>query len=296
VDDRSEQASTIGPGRSGGERQTKSRAKASSGEVRGSGSSATSSSRKRRPERQAPQRRTGGEPAADRDSPAGSSEARSGRGSAKAGSRAPKSAADSPGRTTNPKSGASSRPARGPAAPSKRTPRRTAKTRERIVSQTEPPEPREPASVDESVPQLAVGADDRIAERVAVADLAELLAEVRDLVVRTSRLPDARTTSDLAVAALVQQQQAMVVRLDQTARRAQNVDVLRHLVRQFLREVRVRAVETVESVEFFPGATSDGAWVVTDPAYVDVQSGRLVQPGRAVQTSSREPGSEERDR
>jgi|GEM_PF-1400999 len=109
-----------------------------------------------------------------------------------------------------------------------------------------------------------------------------MLSDIRDLLLDARRAADARATSELAVAAVVQQQQAMIVRIDQAARRAQNIDVLRHLVGQFLRESRVRAVTTIESIDQFPGASTDAAWQVVEPAYVDMQTGRLIQPGRAV--------------
>lgn len=124
-------------------------------------------------------------------------------------------------------------------------------------------------------------------------DVVEVLSEVRELLVDARRLADARATSELAVAAVVQQQQAMIVRIDQAARRAQNIDVLRHLVGQFLRESRVRAVGTIESPEQFPGASADGTWEVVEPAYVDIQTGRLIQPGRAVPMTTEGDAEEE---
>lgn len=110
----------------------------------------------------------------------------------------------------------------------------------------------------------------------------EVLADLRDFLVEMRGQTNARATTDLAIAAMVQQQQAMIVRLDQAARRAQSVEVLRHLVGQFLRDVRVRVVTSVEDPDHFPGIGTVGTWEVVEPAYVDLQSGRLVQPGRVA--------------
>jgi len=116
----------------------------------------------------------------------------------------------------------------------------------------------------------------------AHSELDALLRELRDTVTHLRGTADLRSQTDLALAAVVQQQQAMVVRLHQAARRAQSVEVLRHMVMQFLRETHVRVVTSIEDAALFPGVGAEGIWEVVEPAYVDGQTGRLVQPGTAA--------------
>ncbi|MBO0919794.1 hypothetical protein J1G42_03005 [Cellulomonas sp. zg-ZUI222] len=124
-------------------------------------------------------------------------------------------------------------------------------------------------------------------------ELEALVRELRDAVSHLRGTADLRSQTDLALAAVVQQQQAMVVRLHQAARRAQSVEVLRHMVMQFLRETHIRVVTSIEDAALFPGVGPEGTWEVVEPAYVDGQTGRLVQPGTAARVDDVKTDDEE---
>ncbi|WP_148234398.1 hypothetical protein [Cellulomonas flavigena] len=152
------------------------------------------------------------------------------------------------------------------------------------------------AHVEDRAPQLTPDTARQASETLPDGDPTELellIRELRDTISQLRAAPDLRSHTDLALAAVAQQQQAMVVRLHQAARRAQSVEVLRHMIVQFLRETHVRVVTSIEDTAFFPGVGAEGKWEVVEPAYVDGHTGRLVQPGTAARADDVKTDDEE---
>lgn len=129
--------------------------------------------------------------------------------------------------------------------------------------------------------------------RALAEELAALKATIAPLTAAVESLTASRDSEEgpttqeldreLAIAAMVHQQQALVVRLSQMAQRATSVDVVRAMTDQALREVRVRRVETIEDPLWFPGVDDPTSYDVMAPAYVDLATSRLIQAGVAVE-------------